>query len=440
MGLMTLFQLLSVPIFLKYWGVELYGEWLALNTLTAYFQMTDIGLNTATGNSFTFNYVRGQYDKCTILINNNIFFIFLAFTVILGLVIILGLSGVFVKLFRFSYIDSSLVNVSLILLFLQVMLGTFNNLLNTLYTATNNYARGIMIDNFIRLSEYTTLIIGVVSQISILYVLLLGVIVKLFGLISKFIDSYRFYKLSLGIRYLRKAELKEIFLPAVSFFSFPVANSLTFQGVTLLINFYLGSISVVLFNTTRTLVNFCKSIVDILHKSIWPEISVIYGKNDLLKLRQVHYRTVAYSILLVACTSIFLYFSGEYIYTIWTKNVVEFNIILFTLLLMALITNTLWSSSSVLLQATNNHKSFSLVYLLSAVLVFVLIFLILRTSHTISYIPISMIIADLLLIFFVLKKTFIITNDKFSSFLLGTYVLVIETMKSFMNKTKRYSK
>jgi hypothetical protein len=54
MGLMMMFQLLSVPVFLQYWGVNLYGEWLALISLTAYFQMTDIGLNTATANSFTF--------------------------------------------------------------------------------------------------------------------------------------------------------------------------------------------------------------------------------------------------------------------------------------------------------------------------------------------------------------------------------------------------
>ena len=105
MGLMTLFQLLSVPIFLKFWGVELYGEWITLNTLTAYFQMTDVGLNTATGNSFTFHYVKGQLEKCTILINNNIFFIFSAFLTIFLFVVCLGKMGVFIHLFHFSLIQ-----------------------------------------------------------------------------------------------------------------------------------------------------------------------------------------------------------------------------------------------------------------------------------------------------------------------------------------------
>ena len=41
---------------MKYWGIELYGEWIVLNALTAYFAMSDIGLNTVTTNEFSINY------------------------------------------------------------------------------------------------------------------------------------------------------------------------------------------------------------------------------------------------------------------------------------------------------------------------------------------------------------------------------------------------
>lgn len=431
MGLMMLFQLLSVPIFLKYWGVELYGEWLTLNTLTAYFQMTDVGLNTATGNSFTFNYLRGQFEKCTILINNNIFFILSAFVIIFLLIVGLGEMGFFIRLFHFSLIESSVVNTCLLLLFFQVMVGTFNNLLNTFYTATNNYARGIMIDNLIRFSEYGFLVIGVVSGISIVYILVFGVFVKLVGLVYKFIDSSRFYQLSLGFHFLRKTELKEIFLPAISFFSFPVANSLSFQGVTLLINFFLGSASVVVFNTTRTLVNFSKSTIDILHKSVWPEISISYGKVDLFKLRQIHYRTMGCSILLAIGTTLILFFTGDFLYTTWTKGAVKFDLILFTLLLLALVTNTIWSSSAVLLQATNNHKNFSLFYLFTAILIFLTSLLILTTIKQVQYIPISMLFVDILLMTYVIKKALLITEDSFSHFFAGTLSSIRAVFKSF---------
>jgi len=440
MGLMTLFQLISVPIFLKYWGVELYGEWLALNTFTAYFQMTDIGLNTATANSFVFNYVRGHYDKCNILINNNIFFILIAFAFILGVLLILVVTGFFVKLFSFSHIDSSVVNISLLLLFLQVLLGTFNNLLNTLYTATNNYARGIMIDNIIRFLEYFVLIVGVAYGFSILCLFVLGVTVKFLGLFFKYYDSSKLYRLTLGFSYLSKEELKEIFLPAISFFSLPVANSLVFQGLTLLLNYFLGGVAVVLFNTTRTIVNFGRTFVDILYKSVWPEISITYGNNDLLKLRQIHYRTLASSVLITSVICIFLIFSGESLYNLWLNQAVKFNLILFTLLIISMLTNSLWNSSSVILLATNNHKEFSILYLLVSIAVFFSSLILLYLTNDIVYLPISMIFVDLILVIYALKKTMIITNDKLTILFPQTICMFVGIIKSPFNKVKLFGK
>lgn len=187
----------------------------------------------------------------------------------------------------------------------------------------------------------------------------------------------------------------------------------------------------VVFNTTRTLVNFSKSTIDILHKSVWPEISISYGKGDLFKLRQIHYRTIGYSILLAIITTLILFFCGDFLYTIWTKGTVKFDLILFTLLLLALVTNTIWSSSAVLLQATNNHKNFSLFYLFAAILIFVTSLLLLTTIKQVQYIPISMLFVDILLIGYVIKKALRITEDSFSHFFAGTVISVRTFFKSF---------
>lgn len=431
MVIMTLFQLMSVPVFLKFWGVEMYGEWMALNTLTAYFQMTDIGLNTATGNSFTFNYLRKDFEKCNILINNNIFFIIAAFSLILIVVFFLGKLDIFINLFKFTDIENNDVNVCIFLLFLQVMIGTFNNLLNTFYTATSKYFRGIMIDNLIRISEYISLILGVILQFSIVSILILCISVKFFGLIFKYYDSNRFYKLQLSIRFLRKVELKEIFIPALSFFSFPVSNSLTFQGVTLLINFFLGSVAVVIFNTTRTLVNFCKATIDILHKSVWPEVSISYGNLNLVLLRKTHYRTILFSFLLAILTVILMVIVGPFLYVFWTKGTLVFDSVLFYLLLISLITNALWSASSVLLQATNNHKEFSVFYLFSSILAFLFTTFIVIRFNNITLIPISMLLVDFLLLWFVFKKALKISEDNLIQFKNGIFFEINDFIKFF---------
>ena len=416
MGIMLLFQLLSVPIFLKFWGVNLYGEWLTLNTLTAYFQMTDIGLNTATGNSFTFHYVKSEFDKCSILINNNIFFIFLAFGIIFILMLVLIELNFFTSLFQFKLISNITVNICLILLLGQVFIGTLNNLLNTFYIAVGNYARGVMIDNVIRISEYLVLLIGVIADIPIYLILLFGLLTKVIGVLIKYLDSTKYYKLELSYKYLKFKELKEIVIPALSFFSFPVANSMIFQGVTLLVNFFLGSIAVVVFNTTRTFVNFCRSVIDILHKSVWPEYTLAYGHSNIKTLRQLHRKTVLLSIILIIITSIFLLMFGKTIYLVWTKGSTEFDPTLFYCFIAALLTNTIWSSSNVLLQSTNNHKVFSLLYLICAIIALFTAFVVLKFTDCISYLPLSFVFIDILLIFYVIRTSLVITGDSLKEF------------------------
>lgn len=66
-------QFLSVPIFIKYWGVEMYGEWLVLTAVSSYFAMTDMGLSTVTSNEFSISFAAGEHNRCRKLINNNFF-------------------------------------------------------------------------------------------------------------------------------------------------------------------------------------------------------------------------------------------------------------------------------------------------------------------------------------------------------------------------------
>src|SRR5438128_6286169 len=53
-------QLISVPIFLHYWGVELYGEWLILSAIPAYLSLSDIGFASVAGNDMTMRMAKGD--------------------------------------------------------------------------------------------------------------------------------------------------------------------------------------------------------------------------------------------------------------------------------------------------------------------------------------------------------------------------------------------
>jgi O-antigen/teichoic acid export membrane protein len=434
MVIMMGFQILSIPVFLMFWGAPLYGEWIVLNSLTAYFQMTDVGLNTATANSFTFHHVKGDEEKCRYLINNNFFFIMIAFAVIFIILISLISFNAFESLFQFKLIDHAVANLCLFYLFLQVLIGTLNNMLNTIYQGANEYARGIMIDNYIRISEYAALLSGVMMGLDLNIIVLMGVIVKIIGITAKFSDTQKFYKMKINFKYISMAELKAMFLPSLSFFSLPVANSFLFQGITLLINFFMGSVVVVVFNTSRTLINFIKSIIDVLHKSTWPELSLAFGKNDIPRMQILHRRTLILSLIATFASSVFIFFAGETIYNIWTNHEVTLNIGLFYFFILSLITNTIWSSSSVVLMATNNNKGFSLLYLIMALYVFVSSFFILKYTSRIEIIPLAIISADIILIIFVLKRALKLTEDSLENFNLREWKTLVKSYLMVNNK------
>lgn len=56
-------NLLLVPLFLSRWPVAVYGEWMALSAVVAYFNVTDLGMNSAAANAMTAAYARGDLGR-----------------------------------------------------------------------------------------------------------------------------------------------------------------------------------------------------------------------------------------------------------------------------------------------------------------------------------------------------------------------------------------
>ena len=79
-------QIVLVPFFISYWGIELYGDWIALTAVSSFFSMSDIGLNTVTANAYSIAYNRGNTKECDSLLANNVILILLMW----GLVTIIG--------------------------------------------------------------------------------------------------------------------------------------------------------------------------------------------------------------------------------------------------------------------------------------------------------------------------------------------------------------
>ena len=56
-------NLFLVPLFLSRWSSGVYGEWMALSAVVAYFGVTDFGMNLAAVNAMTAAYARGDLAR-----------------------------------------------------------------------------------------------------------------------------------------------------------------------------------------------------------------------------------------------------------------------------------------------------------------------------------------------------------------------------------------
>jgi O-antigen/teichoic acid export membrane protein len=403
-AIMAGFQIISVPVFLNYWGAPLYGEWLALNSLSAYIQASDAGLNSATANELSYHYSRAEHTRCVTLLNNNLFFVCSTFTVMLLAFLISAWAGVFAAVFRFSNMEPATINVCLLLLFVHVFFGTLGNLLNGIYRATDRYARGITFDNATRLADNAVILAAVATNFSVTKVLALSVLTKAAGVAVKYADARRIFSWPLGTRYLNRRELRRMMAPALSFFSLPVSNAVAFQGPILAVSYFFGGSAVTVVSTMRTLANLPKSVIDIIHRSVWPELSLAYGRADVAALRALHRQTVLVSVAVAAAAGLVLLFAGPAIYKVWTRGEVQFEPMLLRLFLISLILNALWTANSVVLQATNSHAAFSMALLGGSALALIVTLVLLSAGFPFTWVALGQVALDLALAAFIARS------------------------------------
>ncbi len=424
------FQVVTIPIFIKYWGVDMYGEWLILTAAAAYFSMTDIGLSTATSNDFSINYVQNKYDKCNSLLNNNFYFIVVAFSIIFFGLFFTLVNFNLSAFFHFKIISRRNTSIALVLLTGQIFFGMLGNLYFAIYKATQHYARCLMIDNILRIVERLALIGGIILRLSFITILVLYVTPRILGFFIKLFDSRKYYKLNLSIKYLNKTEFKGIIIPSLSFLSFPIGNSIVLQGFTLLVGFVYGSVAVVLYNTTRTLVNFAKIGLGLIGNSFWPEYSLAYGKKDFGLMKKMHRYSVSSSLYLSILLAFFLFLFGKTIYMPWTNYKMDFNSVLFYNFLFTMVLSTIWGVSSVVLAATNNHKMYSLLYLISTIISLGVAYAILKTAGNISFLPLALLVTDILLIVVVEKQVLNLVSDTLREFIKSIILTPVLIVKS----------
>jgi len=338
-------QLGSLPILLTVWDLETYGIWLVISTIPVYISLSDVGMVTATGNRLNMLLTRGLKEKANTVFQSTLVFLFLACMLIL---VVLALLVQIVTM----PVETRL---PLFLLCISAFISLFGGLAGAIYKATFRYALSIFISSNIRLLEWLGLLLGLWYGGSYLSVAIGILIARFTGTVFFIVYSRGDHGIQWGIASFKWSEVLLTIKPAIAFMSFPIANALNIQCVTLVVASTLGPSTLAIFNAYRTVARVTVQATSIVSHALWPEFTRLYVSDPSGKLVKLYKNMfwLGSAIALVICIIVYLF--SPYVLKYWSNGKIEFISLLMAAMMLYAFICSVWHVSRILMMSTSQH-------------------------------------------------------------------------------------
>ena len=430
--LTAVIQLVSVPVFLHFWGPKLYGEWLVLSAVPIYLGLTDFGFGCVAANDMTMQVARGE-RAAALEVFQSTWVLTTVVSVSFGLCVAAGLWAFQVeKWFKVTLLSRGQVAAILCVLCIYVLLDLQWTVIAAGFRCDGNYALGTLLGNIVRFLTNASSIIAVTYHGSPLIAALTLVAVRMLGnwtcqIVLRRKSPWLYY----GYRHARFSVIRRLFGPAIAYMALTAGNSFSFQGMTIVVGMVLGPIAVVMFSTVRTLTRFAYQMVDMITNSIWAELSVAFGAGDRSLARNLHRCACQASLGLSFAAILFLTLFGNSIYGYWTHYNVAMDHHLFHLLLIEVLANSFWFTSSIVPIACNRHERQAVVYLVATGLSLPAAYLLMLWLG-LTGAGISLLMVDLCMIAYVLHNSLALLHDNLRQF--GRALLRAPTLRAHQSE------
>lgn len=439
----VIIQMVSIPIFIKFWGVELYGEWLAISAVTTYFALSDVGFSNVAANEMTMAVARGDRERAKEVFQST----WVLICIVSIFVLAVTLPTIFVfpinSLLNIEISSLQQVRFTLIILVFHILLSLQTGMITAGFRCEGNYAFGVLFQNIQRLIEFLALMVVVAFKGTILHAAVTYFLIRLltFFVLRKMLKmkspwiEYKWFKADFKI-------IKELAWPAFAYMAYPIGNMLNIQGMVIVVSHLLGPVYVVSFTALRTLSRLAFQVIDKMKNTIWPEISMAYGSGDLQIVRNLHRKAVQSAAWFAFCFVVLLFFAGEWIVDVWTNKSVVFNTPFFRFLLLSILANSFWYISSVIQNAINRHQLQATIYLSANFIAISLTYLLLPKIG-LAGASISLLIIDVAMSIYVLTSSLSTIGDRSTSFLknvlsppIWIFPFLTKWVKNMFNFTK----
>jgi len=410
-------QVVSVPVFLHYWGPRLYGEWLLLSTIPWYLSLSDVGFGSVAGNEMTMRVAVGDREGALRSFQSAWVMVVLISAALTVGVVAVTFTLPLGRWLKVQTMTAATLHGVMLLLTVYALEALQSTLLTSAFRCDGNYALGTLLLNLIRLFEALGSALAAACSAGPLIVAAVLVAIRWVGLaLMVVLLRSRSPWICWGMRHARAACVRQMAGPVIAFMAFPFGNALSIQGMLAAVGIVLGPLAVTGFSTMRTLARSAFMILETIKQTIWPELSAAFALENWAYARKLHARACQGSFVACAAAVSFLGVFGDRIYRLWTHGQLPFDRALFRALLLVVLADSLWYASSATSIACNLHQKVAVAYAAGSAASVVVAYLALPSLGLMAA-ALALLLVDVAMIPYVLQSSLSILQDTPRTFL-----------------------
>jgi O-antigen/teichoic acid export membrane protein len=321
-GLSIVSNLLLLPLYLRFWSVAVYGEWMALYSAVNYLANLDFGLTFAAINSATIAYARG--DMRTFKRVQGTTWAISLLIAIIGIVVVAALSTAYFHInqwLRLRVMDQSDARIVFCCLAISFLITIPGRQLISVYIAIGEFPRYQWFYNAFALFSLAVtaiaLVFGAPPRI-------LAIVIVSSGVLSIAISFSLLYRrdprLIPRIRNADWETARSLAAPTGQVGLAFLATALTLQGPVIVLSRALGGPAVALFTTTRTIANVIHGTVILLRAPLRPELAAASADPSKDSLRRLFRISISIETVTSISFAAVLWSAGGWLITVWSHH------------------------------------------------------------------------------------------------------------------------
>ena len=412
----TIVQLVQVPLFFHFWSTAVYGNWLIVTAIPTQLTFSSVGFGSVSASEMTMLVAAGDRDGALRVFQSCWWLIaFICTAVGLALVPVLYFVPVadVLNVHSISPADTKWI---IFYLGLSILFGQLETLMGAAYTCVARYPYGSFVKTMISLAAFAATMIPVVLGYGPRTAALVLAIANSIGtVVFGFFVRKDLPWIEFGWKHARFSEIRRLAAPSFAYMGFSLGNAFNMQGTLMAVGYALGPIDVAVFSSARTVSRVALQMVQLVNNTVWPEISLAFGAKNYDLLRSLHRRAcqtaLILSLLIVFCMMTF----GPWFLTHWTGGHVPPSRPLLAILLLVVVVYSLWSTSSILAMATNQHKRLAAWYVAGTGVTVVFTYLF-AVRYGLYGAAASLILSEVIMNLYVLPASLRMSHDTFPAF------------------------